>query len=88
MADIKTLNDLRRLVEGAECDCVLQVYDPGTGFWQGHEFDVQILRDLIAERDALTELLREYRDKTPLGHQPHMIAARADKLLSKARGAK
>ena len=42
--------------------------------------------DLIAERDALVELLREYRDKTPLGHQPHMIAARADKLLSKARG--
>lgn len=28
-------------------------------------------------------LLREYRDKTPLGHQPHMIAARADAFLSK-----
>lgn len=38
------------------------------------------------DSDLLKEavgLLREYRDKTPLGHQPHMIAARADAFLSK-----
>ena len=38
------------------------------------------------DADLLEEavgLVREYRDKTPLGHQPHMIAGRADAFLSK-----
>ena len=37
--------------------------------------------ELEAENDRLRALLKEYREKTPLGHQPHMIAARVDAAL-------
>lgn len=36
---------------------------------------------LVNERDALRGLVARYRNETPLGHQPHMIAAEADKWL-------
>jgi len=38
---------------------------------------------LRGERDEAVALMRTYRDKTPLGHQPHMIAAKADAFLAK-----
>ena len=34
------------------------------------------------ERDAAVALLRRYRNETPLGHQPHMIAHEVDALLA------
>lgn len=40
-----------------------------------------------AERETVAELRRllaRYRDETPLGHQPHMIAHLADKALGRA----
>lgn len=53
-----------------------------------------LLRALLAERDALRAqlaegeaLLRRYRAETPLGHQPHMIAAQAAKWLATLREA-
>lgn len=33
--------------------------------------------------DEMANLLRRYRYETPLGHQPHMIAHKADELLSR-----
>lgn len=39
------------------------------------------ISSLIAERDAAVALLRRYRNETPLGHQPHMIAHEVDALL-------
>ena len=41
---------------------------------------------LQAERDALLSLrtlLQRYRDETPLGHQPHMIAHVVDTALGR-----
>jgi hypothetical protein len=32
----------------------------------------------------LRKLLARYRDETPLGHQPHMIAHQADEALGRA----
>ena len=43
----------------------------------------------VVERNTLLEalrLLRRYRNETPLGHQPHMIAHEADALLAAAKG--
>ena len=39
------------------------------------------VESLEKENAALRELLRRYRTETPLGHQPHMIAAKVDALL-------
>ena len=48
-----------------------------------------INRAAEAERDELLALLRRYRNETPLGHQPHMIAHEVDALLAKhATGSK
>ena len=41
----------------------------------------------VVDRNTLLEalrLLRRYRNETPLGHQPHMIAHEADALLAAA----
>jgi hypothetical protein len=35
------------------------------------------------EIEKLHKLLARYRDETPLGHQPHMIAHEADELLGR-----
>jgi hypothetical protein len=37
---------------------------------------------LREQRDQLTKLLIRYRNDTPLGHQPHMIAAEVDAALA------
>lgn len=42
------------------------------------------LRD---ENTELRRLLSRYRDETPLGHQPHMIAHQADDALGRAPNA-
>lgn len=34
------------------------------------------------QRDRLAELLRQYRDRVPLGYQPHMLAYEADEALA------
>ena len=36
-----------------------------------------------AEIERLRALLARYRDETPLGHQPHMIAAEVDAALGR-----
>lgn len=33
--------------------------------------------------DEMLALLKRYRNETPLGHQPHMIAQEADMLIAK-----
>ena len=40
------------------------------------------IAELEAEVERLRALLKEYREKTPLGHQPHQIAARVDAALA------
>lgn len=35
------------------------------------------------EIERLRNLVRRYRDETPLGHQPHMIAHKADAALGR-----
>ena len=42
------------------------------------------LARLRAENAELHRLLARYRDETPLGHQPHMIAHQADGALGRA----
>lgn len=48
--------------------------------------------EALAAKDAvikeLVELLARYRNETPLGHQPHMIAHVVDEALAKAKEAK
>ena len=36
---------------------------------------------LKAENVKLKRFLKRYRNETPLGHQPHMIAAEVDEIL-------
>lgn len=43
--------------------------------------DADELVRLRTENAALRQLLARYRDETPLGHQPHMIAHQADEAL-------
>ena len=38
----------------------------------------------LAREKRLLALLRRYRNETPLGHQPHMIAAEVDAALAEA----
>ena len=41
---------------------------------------------LIAAAPDLLRLLIRYRNETPLGNQPHMIAEEADKVIAQATG--
>jgi hypothetical protein len=57
-------------------------------------FATAALKPMLAERERLREalshaeqVLTKYRDETPLGHQPHMIALVADRAISAARAA-
>jgi hypothetical protein len=43
---------------------------------RAHNFD-----DAADVIENLTRLLKRYREETPLGHQPHMIADEVDKTL-------
>jgi len=52
----------------------------------------EVQAKLIIERDKwyneamrYRKLLARYRDETPLGHQPHMIAHEADKALGRSQ---
>lgn len=45
--------------------------------------DAEELARLRAENGELRRLLTRYRDETPLGHQPHMIAHQADEALGR-----
>ena len=40
------------------------------------------IRELESDNAELRRLLTRYRNETPLGHQPHMIAHEADKVLA------
>ena len=46
--------------------------------------DAAELARLRAENAELRRLLARYRDETPLGNQPHMIAHQADGALGRA----
>ncbi len=37
---------------------------------------------LEKQRNAALKLLKAYRDRVPLGHQPHMLAHQVDDILS------
>jgi hypothetical protein len=41
-----------------------------------------VSRKLERERNEAVRLLKRYRDETPLGNQPHMIAGEVDEFLS------
>ncbi len=45
---------------------------------------VLALRAAVLELERLRALLARYRDETPLGHQPHMIAHQTDEALGRA----
>ena len=48
--------------------------------------DVMVGRDrLHAEAERLRALLTRYRNETPLGHQPHMIAHEVDATLKETK---
>jgi hypothetical protein len=38
--------------------------------------------ELVEQVQVLQKIVKEYREKTPLGHQPHMLASRADATLA------
>lgn len=44
---------------------------------------VRAVHSLTSQRDSLLSLVKRYRNETPLGHQPHMIAIEADVLIAK-----
>lgn len=48
------------------------------------QVDASELARLRAENAELRRLLARYRDETPLGNQPHMIAHQADGALGRA----
>lgn len=43
---------------------------------------ISLIESLKADRDRLRGALKIYRDKVPLGHQPHMMAHKVDELLA------
>ncbi len=43
------------------------------------------LRRLHAENERLRALLTRYRNETPLGHQPHMVAHEVDAALKETK---
>lgn len=45
----------------------------------------QRISQLEAQNTQLRRLLARYRNETPLGHQPHMIAHEVDKALEPPR---
>ncbi len=49
--------------------------------------DAEELARLRTENGELRRLLARYRDETPLGHQPHMIAHQADEALGRGPNA-
>lgn len=49
--------------------------------------DADELARLRTENTDLRRLLARYRDETPLGHQPHMIAHEADEALGRGTNA-
>ena len=48
------------------------------------EVRADVITSAFAEIGRLRQLLARYRDETPLGHQPHMIAHEADAALGRA----
>lgn len=54
------------------------MYEPMEKYGYVPKADYEALR---AENERLKSLLRRYRCETPLGHQPHMIAAEVDAAL-------
>ena len=53
--------------------------------WIEPEHAAHIVR-CVNSHDALVALLTRYRNETPIGHQPHMIAHEVDEALAKAQG--
>lgn len=49
-------------------------------------YSVETVAALTAQRDELLALLIRYRNETPLGHQPHMVAHEVDAAIAKVKG--
>lgn len=66
--------------------CVEQAGHPD---WSLHDMIGTLKRIAISsrgierDRDELLAILLRYRNETPLGHQPHMIAHEVDAILAK-----
>ena len=48
---------------------------------------LRLVEQMRTENGELRRLLARYRDETPLGHQPHMIAHQADEALGRGPNA-
>lgn len=67
------------LAETDPCKCATCGYTWRRGM-DGSHLCTTLLR---AEITRLRALIARYRDETPLGHQPHMIAHEVDELLGR-----
>ena len=56
--------------------------DPNADVWTVHLLCPDCIKKLQADLAAARALLRRYRNETPLGHQPHMIAQEVDAALA------
>ena len=94
-AEIKRLRDVAENVAGTGIDGILGGMEEASRLRDINRTLDQVVADIaealgckpdneaILERiDRMRSLLRTYREKTPLGHQPHMIAQEVDMVLA------
>ena len=78
-------DELRAKLRASE-DAVWETYEIGNRFRNRAE-EAEAKNERLRERVAdATELILRYRNETPLGNQPHMIAHLADAWLAAAQG--
>ena len=67
------------IVRCTDCGCTIEGPEE---FAHGQQWNTRATDPLL---DEMAEALARYRNETPLGHQPHMIAHKVDELLQKYR---
>ena len=71
------MSDVSKLPAWPEEEWLPRIYQKNTAPWVKQERDAY-----RARMEALVEVVKRYRNETPLGHQPHMIAHEVDALLA------
>jgi hypothetical protein len=79
-----------KLLKDANADCDKGVWPSDESIavsWGGCRIaELEQERDQLKHTvDALRDYLQTYRDKVPLGHQPHMLAHKVDEYLKALR---